>query len=1342
MNVSAWLSKIIRKLWLLLASTIVLCAVLLSTLRLTLPYLNDFRDQIAVAVSQELNAPVKLGYISAGWQGSGPSLTLVDVKFAQQEQQGPLDLSIDAIHVEVDFWRSIVKREFVASNFVLEGIYAELNLAKLPKQDAQDTEQTNLLDTLQPIFLNHLKRFDVQNSQLAIVKQNQSIRYVNIEQLTWNNRDTRHQGVGELSIAAFESGGIKFVIDLYDDKDQGLSGQFYVNSQGLNLAQFFKEQLRDDISQLNSQMPFEAWLNIDSGIATDMVAKLHPSQITWLEGEQEQSITLSQGELTAKFDPVGSTWQLNNLLIGEGDNIQGELNLMARNGPKGLRLQTDDLLVKPLMSIARLFSADNQLRSLSQSLSATSVIESAFFHQPIGANWQAMLSVDNISWQANGALPGLENWHLAVALEANKMRGVLSGQQSQVTLPTLFEAPLQFEQAAINIDANWQQSWQVRLDDIQLTLPQAALQGEILLQPDASGQPEMQMFMELGRVESQDIPTFLPKHAMGDFAYDFVTRGVRDGYTEYGHAIWHGSFQDFPYRQQQGIFHADLAIRQAEFLFQPDWPAASAIDLTLSFLNQDLLFKSQQGRLLDVKLIDLNAAINNVYQKGAKFTLAADVAGDGQAATQVLQQSSLAQSVGKVLDVLYLTGNVNTHFELEVPLDDVNSTHAQGAVTLNNNIVLVTPTGFELSKVNGVLEFDMENLSAQGLKFEMGHAPYIVNLTSADAEEGYSVNLEMAGEWQPRQLFNKLNYPYLASLNQGSFDWQGLLSLNFPKQGFSYQFDATADLTKLALELPEPYYKTAEQARLLAVSAEGDEDSSIIKANIDELLSFEGVLPHETSQFSRAYLVLGEEQLGVPGQGFNIAVHLPSIDLQQYVGFVNGLVADLARQDSQGPGILSKPERIRGDVAQLIVANQTWHDTYFDIESTQQLWLANLNAREFRGDITISEDWDGKGVKIDAEYFNFNIDKQSQQTELELTEDALAWLKQNELEQATDVFNNLPPIVANCRRCEWNGDLLGAVDLRLSRVGQQIKIDELKINRGRDQFNASGYWHVANGVHQTYVIGSLASKNVGLLLRDFDYAAPVRDSSAGIEFSLAWNNAPYLYDTKSLNGKLNWNLGEGYFTEVSDGGARLFSLLSMDSLVRKLRLDFRDVFNKGLFFNKMSGTVSVVNGISSTNDTRMDGVPGNMLIVGTSDLTDNTLDYRITFTPKVTSSLPILVAWMVNPVTGVAALALDQVLESAQVVSNIEFNVTGTFDKPKVEEVSRSSREVRLSKNPKAKPDNKRKAPAPESDIPLDIKPQAPVMESAPQVPLPEDQPNLPTPKQDAQSSQFTPEAA
>ena len=115
-----------------------------------------------------------------------------------------------------------------------------------------------------------------------------------------------------------------------------------------------------------------------------------------------------------------------------------------------------------------------------------------------------------------------------------------------------------------------------------------------------------------------------------------------------------------------------------------------------------------------------------------------------------------------------------------------------------------------------------------------------------------------------------------------------------------------------------------------------------------------------------------------------------------------------------------------------------------------------------------------------------------------------------------------------------------------------------------------------------------------------------------------------------------------------------------------------------MFFTDLTGSVQIENGVATTEDARLLGSAGDMDIRGWTNMKTGELNYNLTYAPKVTSSLPIILAWMVNPPSGLAALFIDKVLHDAKVISRLRYQVTGTIDEPVVEEIERDSRPVDL----------------------------------------------------------------
>ncbi|HAE89573.1 MAG TPA: TIGR02099 family protein, partial [Idiomarina sp.] len=284
--------------------------------------------------------------------------------------------------------------------------------------------------------------------------------------------------------------------------------------------------------------------------------------------------------------------------------------------------------------------------------------------------------------------------------------------------------------------------------------------------------------------------------------------------------------------------------------------------------------------------------------------------------------------------------------------------------------------------------------------------------------------------------------------------------------------------------------------------------------------------------------------------------------------------------------------------------------------------------------------------------------------------------------------SRVPPLNITCKVCRLDDHHLGRVHAELVPIQGGIALNQLKMTTETEQLEASGFWMVSEGQPLTQLSGELTTSDIGELLREYGLETAIRDSSAKVSFGVRWNDHPHQVDFDTLSGALQWDFGQGYLAEVSDGGARLFSLLSLDGILRKLTLDFRDVFSQGMFYTDLNGSVQIAQGVLTTNDTQLFGSAGDMAIRGSTDLETQSLNYELTYAPKVTSSLPVILAWMVNPPSGLAALLIDKVLQDAKVISLLRYHVTGTIDNPVVQEVERDSRPVDIPELEKDKEAN------------------------------------------------------
>ena len=146
----------------------------------------------------------------------------------------------------------------------------------------------------------------------------------------------------------------------------------------------------------------------------------------------------------------------------------------------------------------------------------------------------------------------------------------------------------------------------------------------------------------------------------------------------------------------------------------------------------------------------------------------------------------------------------------------------------------------------------------------------------------------------------------------------------------------------------------------------------------------------------------------------------------------------------------------------------------------------------------------------------------------------------------------------------------------------------------------------------------------------------------------------------------------GQFLKADPGPAKLLGVLSLQSLPRRLALDFRDVFTEGFAFDFFRGDVKIDHGIASSNNLQMKGVTAAVLMDGTADLSRETQDIKVVVVPEINAGTASLIATAINPAIGLGTFLAQWLLRRPLMeAATQEFRVTGSWVDPKIQRVSR-----------------------------------------------------------------------
>lgn len=1247
---SFYVAYVIKKLWTIIALSLVVLAVAISAVRYSLPYMNEQKHYIENWLSEQVGAQITIGTITAKWQGAGPAIVLENLALVESEQS-PIKLSISETSIEVDFWQSVLAKQVQSNKFDLRNVQLTIELDSLRKDDSDYP----IVDALEKLFLQQLQLFSISDSRIVLnTPRDQQV--VLIDQVSWVNKNEHHQGVGQLQVQEIASNSASFVLDLYGGKE-ALKGTFYAKGEDVDLSPWVQQWMNTPHELLESRGSFVMWADIDDASVNNVQLDLSNSRFKWETSSGKVNASVLGGQIRA--NPKGGDWlfNLDNLTVQINEQVMVTNWLGKLDYAGDLLLQhQQDINLTPLLDLLPLAIDTTELKKVS-ALDPTATLNSLSLQHAANGEWTVNASASDVSWLQSDMLPGLQGIDAEFSWHGNKGILNLKSKSGLLEINNILSDDLAYQRLVANIrlEVN-EHGWLIASEDVIFK------SNLVSLRPRFFYRSQDQYFVFSSRIEPLDVellPKLYPSKLMGAETRSYLVGALQSGNITQASVLWQGSFNDYPFNENQGVFQASVEIENGQFKFTPEWPALTELDIELLFENQGLSMSSQQGRLMDVDLISMSADIPKLAN-GAVLTIDAIAHAKGKSVTELILQSNLVETLGATLQQVQVSGDIQTELNLHIPLTGTDVV-ASGQINLANNQVLMPDLDLTLRQANGVVSFKNDGVSFEQLNANLLGQPIRVSFDGVQQEQGYQANIKLEGQWQVVPLLEGY-YPNLIPYLSGQSDWLANVDLTLLKQGYLYAATISSELSELSSSLPFPFAKSSQQSMPLIATSQGNQHASTIQIKLGEQIEFNGNLPHQDMQFSRAHLSIGETDIAGMGLGFSVSARLPNIDAYEWYQVLDNLISDLP---NQGKPLIDAPKRIFISTDSATVASQRLTDLDIVAKNTSESWLLDINAKEARMEVALYKDWLSKGVNVNADFIQI-----------------AQWQEQAgepiESKSFTPKLDNLPPINFSCSRCQYFDMDLGKVDVSLSRSATGMSIDNVRLKNAHGVFNGDGDWFLTEGDSSTRLKGEFTSSDFGAFLAGFDFNSGIKDSEASATFDLSWQRAPYEFNFDSLNGQINWHLSDGYLTEVTDKGSRIFSLLSLESLVRKLTLDFRDVFAKGFFYDKIDGSFQLQNGVADTQDIVVDGGAGEIIMRGYTDLVAQELNYRIEFAPKVTSSLPVIVAWMVNPATALAALAIDQVLTSAKVISNIEFSLTGTFEKPQLKELGRDSKEITL----------------------------------------------------------------
>lgn len=1250
-----------RTLFITVSVLLIIISVIVLGLRyVVIPHIEDYKDQLAQKLSSALHQKVTIAQMSTSWNGINLQLSLHGVDIYDAENRPALTLE----HIETNLsWLSIPLMEPHLASLV---IYEPMLIIRREKSGVLYVAGIAMGGASKPEFANWaLRQSEISIVDAKILWQDDlrdappltfNRMNVTISNPAWEMLRSHHY----FGLKAIPSAGSSYPIDVRGDvfgsdvdDIKSWHGTIYSKVEGTDIAAWrpwvdYPFNLRQGFGAA------QAWLTFANNKATSVISDVILNNVKTQLSETSQEATLNT--LTGRLEWIqhtdGQEIQAKHIKMTTSDGLNlknGEFSL--RNQLiKGSTWQTgyvklDEMNLADLRTFANYYPAAQAYMEKLTAISPVGKLNNieATWHgnQAKPQQYTLQSQFSDLGTTAYQDVPGIS--HVSGDIKANETSGSINIRMQKTTLDmqAVMRQPIPIDQLSAQI--NWKNTQgkpsEIHINNFAIANPHLAgtLSASYLNNGKKGG------FLELsgkfGQADAKNIYYYYPK-VMGDNTVHWLTNAIQAGKLENINVTIKGSLEDFPFtNSKSGIFRVTAEVKDGVLDYGVGWPKIEDMDLDMLFEGKSMELNAKAGHMFGNQITKTKAIIPDLTNPDPMLNLTGETQGLVSEGIKFINSSPLNKIMRGFTDDLRTTGNGKLTLEMHMPLEHTDDTKLKGSYVVNNGS-MASDSIPELSKLNGKIDFTESVLNAQNINTWLYAGPAIFSVTT---NPDHTIRISARGHLADaglKQAFPDLYTQYLS----GSSDWYCTISI------LDKQSDMTirSDLVGMASSLPSPLKKSASETMTLVINRKKTgSDQEVTRVNLGNMIGAKYLTLHQNKQskIDRGEITFNTNP-ELPAQtGLALRGNLETIDYDDWLE------------------VVSKPSTST-DGGTGIVLNKIDLST-----NTLDAFNRRLNTVKINAKANSSNDWD---LVIQSQEISGNIQWQhanNGKVIAQLKNLTMPLPKPSNSNNVEDTAKNsatsYPELDITADNFEINQKKLGHLELQAKEQNDNWSIQKLKLASPDNTLTATGDWFNWKRNPNTLMNFQWSISDLGKTVARLGSPDTIKGGEGEVTGQLKWSGSPHEFDLAKLSGNFQLETKNGQFLKIQPGVGRLFSVLSLQNLPRRLTLDFKDVFNSGFAFDKVSATVNINRGVMKSDNFKLEGPTARVEIHGETDLQKTTQHLFVKVTPYISDSLS-LAAFAGGPAVGAAAYIAQKILQDPlNKLAEDEYEIVGTWDNPR-----------------------------------------------------------------------------
>lgn len=1263
--------RLVRWVWALSALLIIAYALVVAAGRELLPRLDHLQPRLDSVLSERLGAVAEARQLNGAWTRFSPHLWAGSVRVAAASGRPPF-LVMDALDAEVDLFHSLFAQRPVWSDLSLARL--QIRLAETPTGWALDSGTPNTQGAARQVIdmLLASRRTRIARAEITLHFRSGVTELIAANHLVLENSGNFHRLGAALEISGEEfaaiqaewRGGAGGGADWSD-----LQGRSYLKLSRLNLSGSLGVILRGlapdwarRLAPVAVPMNAEIWLTAAGDGRAEIVGRVATDSVPLGSAPAASPLRDLKADITGWLGPDDWGLRLQELAFTWNGRDIAPLTLEFRqrlgaDGPR-FSLAADHLDVGTLKAMA--LAGDLLPGRAAEVLAAL---------DPTGRLAYPRVDIDlDLPGRVTGLQATLENvavasWRNSPAVTGISGQLTATGHGGVLTLDGTTELAMLFPDAYDNFFRVGQVRGQVgfTLDDDYSTLKiqgapldirAAGGAGRIraafsLHQPLAPG-VHGELWLTAGISDSdaayarQYIPRVLEPELL-----QWLDRALGDMRVVEGGFIWRGAIEKEAGPRRAIQVYARVA--DAAIAYDPEWPGLTDVNAYVAVDGIDVSGRAKTAVVAGVPVRDVRfRSVAVAGNSKPLLAVTATAATEVSQALGVLAQSPLRSRVEPLRD-WQAEGPVAVALDLRIPLSKQHSGARYRVVAKLADAALThRGSGLKFERIRGDITFsEVDGLAATGLAARFWDQELQATIHAGTHGETW---IEAGGRAVVEDL------PVWPAWLRGTVAGETAYSASYriPGDGTPPQLVVESRLEGVHSDLPAPFAKMNRDAPLpLTARLTFGAENIDVDVHLGADLAARARLGDGRMQ--RAEIALGGVAAELPtAPGLSVRGHLDALDIDAWRERLPAAAA--------GPGdlMMAHAPRLKLQIGTLQAAGLQLANIDVSGAVADGAWRMHGDSAAVTGDLV---------VPLDGSPFALHLNH------LVLPKPDFA-SDQGVLSRFDP--RSLPELEFSTQGLRLGERELGHIGFTLRRVPDGVRASAIRgeitgLVVGSGEGSSSLLWRRLGEHDQTRFESVLDSDNLAGVLRAWDLPGAIESERATFVTALEWDDKPWKFSARALRGDVGIQIVKGSFHRTSGAASsvamKLIGLINFDTWLRRLRLDFSDLFESGVSFDELKTTLAFdVGMLNFAQPVKVELPSGKMRLEGRANLVDETIDAHLVATLPVGTNLPWIAA-LAGGLPAAAGVYLTSRVFDRQVdkISSLGYRVTGPWEDPHIE---------------------------------------------------------------------------